>query len=264
MSFFKSIFNLKLSEAKIYRENLIINFIFGLFPLLISIFLWKTIFKVSNRTIGEFDFKKMITYFLLVFFINYISSAKKIAMDISETIQDGTIASLILKPISFFKYQYNMFLIEKFILFLNLAIPLIIFILLLQNYLFIHIFKLGLFFISSFLAITLNFIIYLILGISVIWIGKISSLLDLWNNLTFLLAGGAFPLNIISPKFYNILVILPFKYIIFTPINIYIGNLSSKDIFKEFCFQILWIILLFILFKIVWNKGKNTISGYGL
>lgn len=264
MSIFKSMITLKLTEAKIYRENLMINFIFGLFPLLISIFLWKTIFKASNGIVGEYTFKKMITYFLLVFFINYISSARKIAIDISEIIRDGTISNFILKPIGFFSYQFNIFLIEKMVYLFNLAIPLLIFILLLRNYLFIDFTKLIFFLGSCFLALTLNFIIYLILGILTIWIGKISSLLDLWGNLSFLLAGGAFPLNMISINFYRILEFLPFKYIIFTPINIYMGNLNNMEILRELFFQISWIILLFLVFKILWRNGREKISGYGL
>lgn len=264
MSLFKASMDLKISEAKVYRENIILNFIFTLFPLLITIFLWKTVYKAKGLTIGGYTLNKMMTYFLFVFFLEFISNARVVAVNISSIIRDGTISSYLLKPIGFYRYQFTMFFTEKTVYFFNILIPLIIFIAVLRNYLYFDFFKIILFIFSCFLALVLNFTVYLILGILTIWFEEITAFLNLWSNLTFILSGGAFPLTIVPERFYIFLSFLPFKYMVFTPINIYIGNLNGVAVFKEISVQIVWILALYFLFKILWKKGREKFSGYGI
>lgn len=263
MRLIKASIILKISEAKIYRENTILNFIFALFPLLINIFLWKAIYG-RNSNISGYDLPQMITYFLLAFFIDCISNSRSVATELSEAVRDGTVSNYLLKPVSFLKYQFSMFTAEKVIYLINVFVPLLVFLFLLRDYLTFHALRLLLFMFSCVLALILKFFVYLIFGVLAVWIEEISSILDLWTSLSFLLAGGVFPLNMLPKIGYNIISFLPFKYMMFTPINMYIGNLTVIEMSENLLIQIIWIVVMGIVFKILWAKANKRFSGYGL
>ena len=264
MTFLKAALEIKWSEARVYRENFLINFIVGLFPLVINIFLWKTVFTVRNGTIGGYDLQKMITYFLLVFFIDCLTSARSVAVELSETIRNGSISNFILKPIGFFRYYFTIFAANKVVYFVNICIPLILFIALMQNFLFFYSQRIILFVLSTIFAGILHFLIYLILGLLTVWIEEISSLLDVWKNISFLLAGGAFPLSMLPSSVFTVISYLPFKYMFFTPINLYLENLSVQQTSVQLALQILWILILMALFFLLWKKAMRDFSGYGI
>lgn len=263
MRLIKASITIKINEAKIYRENIIFNFVFALFPLFINVFLWKAVYG-GNAHIHGYDLSQMMTYFLLVFFIDCVSNARSIATELSETVRDGTISNFLLKPVGFLEYQFSMFAAEKLIYLTNICVPLLVFLFLLRRFLIFHALRVFLFIISCTFALILNFLVYLIFGVLSVWIEEISSVLDLWTSLSFLLAGGAFPLNMLPGIGYHIISLLPFKYMMFTPINIYISDLSAVEMAEDLLAQVLWIAVMGSIFRILWSKAEKRFSGHGL
>lgn len=263
MKILKSSFRIKTKEAAVYRENVRLNFFFGLIPLLINIYLWSAIYRSKGNTIGGYTYSQMITYFFLVFIITKLTDNRNLAVQLSELIQEGTLNNSLLKPVNFITYQFSLIFSEKVVLFLNISIPLLIFILLLRNYIVINLSQILMFMVSVFLSLVLNYIIYFIIGTLTVWLEEISALLDLWRNVTSFLSGAIFPLTLLTPKIRMIISFLPFKYTVFVPIDIYMGNLTGNDLIKELFIQIVWIVILAIVLKLVWRKAIEDYSGYG-
>lgn len=263
MKLLHSLLSIKAQESAVYRENVMINFAFGLIPLFINIYLWKAIYGSQQTTIAGYDFTQMITYFVLVFILLNMTSARSIAVNLSELIREGTLNNYFLKPVNFITYQFKLFFAEKIIYIVNIFIPFIIFFIIIRKYLFFNSSYAVLFLVSVLLAMILNYIIYFILGILTIWLEEISALLDLWGNITSFLSGGIFPLTLLSDNLFTFISILPFKYMVFTPIDIYMGNLLGEKLVLQLIIQIAWIFVLGVLLKIIWEKAIKKYSGYG-
>ena len=57
--------------------------------------------------------------------------------------------------------------------------------------------------------------------------------------------------------------VLPFKDCIYTPINIYFGNLSKMEIVSILLKQVIWIVILYGIAKIVFKKAVKNITVNG-
>ncbi len=254
---------IKFQESMMYRENIIINFVFGLMPLLVNILLWRAIYGSQHKIIAGYDYVQMITYFVLVFMVRKLTSAREIAVNLAEYIREGTLNNFLLKPTDFITFQFKLHFADKMVLLLNILLPFIIFTTLIRNYLYFNSSYLVAFLISAFLSLVLNYIIYFTLGILTIWLEEISALLDLWDNIAAFLAGSFFPLTLLSDGVLRVVSFLPFKYMVFIPIDIYMGTLKGKDLIENLFIQIVWICILTVVLKCIWIKAVKIYSGYG-
>lgn len=263
MKLLRASLSIKFQESMMYRENIIINFVFGLIPLLINILLWRAIYGSQHKIIAGYDYMQMITYFVLAFLIRNMTSAREVAVNLAEYIREGTLNNFLLKPTDFISFQFKLHFADKMVLLLNILLPFSIFIILTRNYLYFNSSYLVVFLFSVFLSLVLNYIIYFILGILTIWLEEVSALLDLWDNIAAFFAGSIFPLTLLSDSMLRLVSFLPFKYMVFTPIDIYMGTLVGKDLVENLLIQIVWICILAMVLKIIWTKAVKAYSGYG-
>ncbi|MBQ8040884.1 MAG: ABC-2 family transporter protein, partial [Lachnospiraceae bacterium] len=57
--------------------------------------------------------------------------------------------------------------------------------------------------------------------------------------------------------------LLPFSSMYFTPVQIYLGQLTAKEIGTKFLIQMLWIGVLYLCGNIFWKKGKKKLVVQG-
>ncbi len=125
------------------------------------------------------------------------------------------------------------------------------------------IYWLSVFFIVSFMAAILFF-----------GIGSILSLIGFWTRETWaprfvffilvtFLAGTYFPLDIFPKPIFNILELLPFSYLIFFPLKIYLGNMPNDHLVSGILIMFFWIITVFIALQYIWKKGLMRYTSEG-
>lgn len=270
MRLLRASFRLKTSEAAAYRANFLMNFLFGLIPLTVSIFFWKTVYQYgvsTNVMIGKrlsvYTFEQMLTYFFLVFLVSELVNARSVATELSEKVRAGKLHDFLLKPVSYMKFAYYLFISEKIVQFANIALPFGLFVFLCRNYLSFTGKHIGVFLLSLFLAMSMNYLLYCILGLLTVWLEEISAILDLYRNISFFLAGGLFPPILLSWNFYRIVSYLPFQYILYVPIEIYMGTASPVRTINYIKGQFIWVACLTALMIFIWRKAIKKYSGYG-
>lgn len=259
----KAAFKLKLSEFTIYRSNVFLNFFFGCVPLLVQIFLWKAIYGNGLERIGGYSYKQMITYYVLTFLCSEILDARDNTVKMSEMIQDGQIHNYLLKPIGFLSLNYKLYQAEKMIYLLNVGIPFLVFCLAIHKFIYWKAYNLLFFVISFCLAFVLKYMIGCILGLITTWVEEITGLLDLLNNVEKFLSGSLIPLTLLPSGLNMALSFLPFKYTLFVPVDIYMGNVKSQDMGISIGIQAVWCIVLGVVLIILKNEAFKKYSGYG-
>lgn len=256
-------FKIKFHESVIYRSNVLINFFFGCVPLFVSILLWKAIYGTEFSEIGNYSYSQMITYYVLVFLCSQILDARDNTVKISEMIRDGSMHNFMLKPIDFICYNFKLFFAEKVLYVINISIPFAIFVTIISMHVYWEMDNVLFFLISLCLAFFLKYLIGCILGFLTIWIEEISGLLDLWDNIEAFLAGGVISLTLFPVILKDVVAYLPFKYTLFVPIDIYMGNLSYQEVLIAVEIQILWCVILGSILHLVRKMAKKKYSGYG-
>ncbi|KYH34836.1 hypothetical protein CLTEP_11510 [Clostridium tepidiprofundi DSM 19306] len=260
MKTFKGILLNTFIERKIYMFNTVMSVLLGFIPVLVMIFLWNAIYK-SGLKIDDFNKNSIITYFFLVYIVSNITEASNIARKISGDIRSGAINNILIKPINHLKYTFLLYLSDKIIDTIITIIPSIVFAFLARKYITINLHKMVPFLLALIIGCILNFLIYYIIGLSSFWSINNGGIIQLWNNLIAIVSGNKFPISFLPIFFQKILILLPFEYTVYLPISILLGKtLSVTTIMIEFC----WIIVMYILSKIIWKKGVALNEGVGM
>lgn len=95
------------------------------------------------------------------------------------------------------------------------------------------------------------------------WLINIWSLITIKNVLIKIFSGAMIPLWFMPKELTAVLNFLPFSSIYFTPVQIYMGQLSYGEIAFKCGIQILWIALIYLLGNILWKKGQRKLIVQG-
>ncbi len=121
----------------------------------------------------------------------------------------------------------------------------------------------------------LLFVISALLGYGVLWSISFALqtcsfwLLNVWSIVTIknvfvnVLSGSMIPLWFMPDWMSGIMNFLPFSSIYFTPVQIYLGQLSMGEILFKCMVQFIWIVVIYTLGSILWRKGKRKLVVQG-
>lgn len=263
MKIHKAVLKLKISEFTAYRSNVYINFLFGCVPLFIQILLWKAIYGNRVEAIGGYSYKQMITYYVIAFLLSKILDVRENTVKMAKMIQNGSVHNQMLKPIGFLSLNFKLYWAEKLIYLLNISIPFILFCIVIHRYVFLEVSHVLYFLISVSMAFILKYIVGCILGLLTTWIEEITGLLDFWDNIEGFLSGGLLPLSILPAPLFTFISFLPFKYMLFAPIDIYMGNIQDFEVAKTLAIQAVWCMILGTLLYILKKEAFKKYAGYG-
>lgn len=252
LAFVKLIF-IRLSK---YKYEIIWNFLSSVILIIFLILFWKSVY-VSGGTINGYDFNDILKYTLLSQII-YALTTNRIDRVISKQIQDGSILNSLTTPVNLFFKFWFIRIGEVVWVFLT---QIILFILTIFIYFDVSVKKvehLVFFVILIFISIYLNFVINYIVGLFSCWIISVEGVTHFKDFLFSICSGLLIPLEFFEDKYRNIIEFLPFKYIIYMPINSL--KVNSIENFYSILYGIIWcLVLSYILFKFQ-NRALEKLS----
>ena len=77
------------------------------------------------------------------------------------------------------------------------------------------------------------------------------------------LSGVIIPIAFLPGWLQRILDFLPFSSINYFPVIIYLGKVSNVEVLRTLMIQIVWIFVLFLLSKLLWNKAIKRLTLLG-
>ncbi|MBU0461430.1 MAG: ABC-2 family transporter protein, partial [Nanoarchaeota archaeon] len=112
------------------------------------------------------------------------------------------------------------------------------------------------------------FLLSYMVGISAFWINRISGLRRMKRGLILFLSGGMIPIAFFPQWFIGLSNYLPFQYIRYVPINIYLGQYSISaagfnNIGIVLGAQIAWTLILLGITHLMWKAAIKKFSGAG-
>lgn len=259
-----TVFKTSWQEILTYRFNFLMGRLRSIIFLLLLYYVWLGLAAKSGNFAGYTSIE-LATY---VFGASILKSSI-LGRHIDRTAQEinsGMFSKYLCMPINFPAFVFSRELAERAVYFLSSIFEVTIFALILKaDLLFQSAPKTLLFFvIAIILADMLYFILSFLVNLMAFWSREAGGPLFLFQWILEFTSGEFYPLDIVSPGLFSFFVFLPFVYIIFYPMMIYLGKLSEPQIFKIFALQIFWIIVLAILAKTMWQKGLRKYSGEGI
>ena len=115
--------------------------------------------------------------------------------------------------------------------------------------------------IATFLSFLIQFLIQSIVACLCFWTEKASSIERLLFIPTLFLSGLLAPVTSFPEYVKSWIYLTPFPYLIDFPANLLSGNATNFS--KGFIIQILWILLLFPMFRKIWSAGVKKYTAMG-
>lgn len=95
------------------------------------------------------------------------------------------------------------------------------------------------------------------------WLFSVWGIIVMKNVMVNVLTGSMIPLWFMPSTLRNIIRFTPFESVYFTPVRLYLGEISGSEIAVCMINQAVWIVILFIIGDIFWKKGKKKLVVQG-
>ena len=121
----------------------------------------------------------------------------------------------------------------------------------------------GLFFLSAVLGYGVLWTISFAVQMTAFWIVNIWSVTTIKTVFINVLSGSMIPIWFMPEWMSGVLKFTPFTSIYFTPVQIYLGQLSFREILFQCTVQIAWMVLIYLLGNLLWIKGQRKLVVQG-
>jgi ABC-2 type transport system permease protein len=248
-----------------YRVNFIVEVVASLFTMMITVFLWKTIFSESgDGKIGGYDFHEMLTYLVgawILFNVSDISMGDRP----DASIRSGELSNLLVKPISPLTVWFLEDLFRKIVFFIVAVQGFLILLLVFRNFLIpppaVSCLVISLL-VAGFGTI-LHFLMFNSLSLLCFWMDTTWGLRFSVKVIFEIASGSIIPLTLFKGIAASALKLLPFQFFAFVPMQIYLGRMTLNETGNVIILEIFWIIFFGVIGLVIWNKGIKKYQAFG-
>jgi ABC-2 type transport system permease protein len=264
------------NQARVYAEFLRVGFVNTLayrlryytgivtYFIYVSIyyFIWKAIYEHSARIEG-FDFKQLLTYVAVGWIIRSFYY-NNIDQEIAIQVMEGKLAMDLIKPVNT-QFMYvaqalgeSVFRLAMLTLPTAVILALVFPVRLPTSALNFAAFLLSVF-MSFFIVAGINFCV----GTFAIRLKSILGLLRAKYFLLELFSGLLIPISFFPEVFQKALAFMPFQYISYVPVLIYLGKLQGLGVVKALGIQLFWVFAMLALGDALWRWSSRRITIQG-
>jgi ABC-2 type transport system permease protein len=225
-------------------------------------FIWKAIYEHSTSIEG-FDFAHLLTYIGVGWIIRsfYFSN---IDQELAYQVMEGRLAMDLIKPVNIQLMYVARAAGESVFRLVLLTVPtaLLLF--------FVYPVRLpssarhtGAFLVSVILSFLIVAAINFIVGTFALRLQSILGLLRAKFFLLELFSGLLLPISFFPGVFQKIFHLLPFEYISYVPMLIYLGKLNGSSLMRAICVQIFWVGVLLAFGNAMWGWSSRKVAIQG-
>lgn len=237
----------------------------GILSTCLQFFIFYEIYKVlygNGKSVDGITMSMVTTNFVLSLGLGAIFSPNDYFLP--ARIWDGSISTELLRPMSFKGRMIAENVGESFFNLIFKFVPVLL----------IAIFTTGmekpagvsnmvLFLVSALLGYGVLWTISFTVQMTAFWLINIWSLITIKDVFVNILSGKMIPLWFMPIWMMSVLKYTPFASIYFTPVQIYLGQLSASEMLSKCLVQIVWIIVIFLIGNVLWNKGQKKLVVQG-
>ena len=248
-----------------YRAS-IAAYAFGNIAELVALTVIWTIVYRNIDIIKGYSAHEMISYVVFAWFFSFLTTSYAFEQNVARDIHQGTLSNLLVKPQSYIRYVMAVatgritiaFLIvlvqgaivfsffrNKLIFSLDLSTIILLLCMLIATY-----------FINLFLSIIIGFIAF--------WTMEINGTYYSIKVFSKFMSGTFFPISLLPLFFVKVSYFLPFAYTIYIPVQLYLGKISFAEGLRGLAIEMLWLVVLYVIIKIVWRAGLRRYESVGI
>jgi ABC-2 type transport system permease protein len=257
-------FIIGLQSNLVYRWNFGVRSIFWFFHLAVVYILWGAAYA-GHTTIGSYTFAQTLTYFVVIFVLQFFIGAFNEDYQISEDIRNGLINQFLLKPINYFAYRLSVFTAARVVSGAFGVMALLVALPIFRGYIELPHDSWRIYLGLPAMALTaiIQFSIAYCFGLLAFWFLEIQGFVILSMAVETLLGGQVVPLDLLPPAVFNVVRFLPFFYQAYFPAAIFTGRQGLDFALQGLAIQAFWAFILVCLAEFVWKRGLRHHTAAG-
>ncbi len=256
-----------IQNTLVYRVNFLFRAALGLIPLMGTLFVWRTIYgdKAPGELVGSYTLVAMVSYYLLVTFVDALTAVAEDDWQIAADIKDGNISQFLLKPVDYLTYRFCLYVSGRAIYTTVALVPVAIFAWAQREYLVgpADLTATVAFIGSTLMAGLLQFFIAYTSALLAFWVLDVSTFIFILFAFEYIASGHLFPLDLLPPLLTKVLMLTPYPYLCHFPVSVYLGRVTGADLWQGLAIQALWVGLGYGLARFVWSRGIRRYSAAG-
>jgi ABC-type uncharacterized transport system permease subunit len=238
-----------------------VEFAFRVFGILLKVYLLKVIWTAvyaGRGTVDGVELRELIAFITLAQFQVWVMSPL-IAEYIQERVYEGTIALDLARPVPLLGQllAHQLGATASYLPFVLLAVPLA--------------FVLGgcvppaswlvglLYLFSLALGYLVSVLLSMLIGLASFWTVQTWGIIDIYSYTNQFFTGALVPLWFFPPWLRQVADLLPFQAQAFIPLSIYVGQIPADEIPTALSIQLGWVVVLFALVWVVWQRAMRRV-----
>lgn len=259
---FARFYKISIQDALVYRWNIVFAIIGYMLSATVGIHIVQRIYEEGHQ-LGTYAEQPLLLYFLFVM-VMYSLLYFGDAWAIVDEIHTGKIVSFLVKPTSYYWARIAIYLGKASVRFVTM-IPALILGLLLLNINLNDLWQLHfLRFLPYFLiGLGLHMCVVIILGVLSFPLERASAAIFTFQTAIYLVGGTLLPLSLFPFWIQTGMKILPFHFLIYTPLSTLLGQTPFLPYFIGLGIDLIWLVLAILVMRLLWARGMKTYEGFG-
>jgi ABC-2 type transport system permease protein len=245
-----------------YRASLLIWMIGQVLEPLIYLIVWSLVSNSSGGSVGGYTTGEFAAYYILLMLVNQFTYTW-IMWEYEYRIRQGSLSFALLRPVHPIHSDVADNISSKLITMPMILAAALVLSLIFHPTVSTHPWAVALFFPALLLAFAVRFLLEWTLAQAAFWTTRVSAINQVYYVLMLFLSGQFAPLSLYPAPVQVIAYVLPFRWLISFPLDLFTGRLSVTEAFIGLGAQLAWLIVAYILFRVVWRAGVKVYSAVG-
>ncbi len=265
MKKYLTVFGLAFQNEFVYRLNFILWQFRNVIRILLTFFLWNSVFSINKVAFG-YTREQMLTYVFLVLVVYAFVTSAPSNDNIGGEIASGDLSNYLVKPISYMRYWLTRDWASKL---LNVIFAVF------ETSLLFWWLRPQISFADSPLFIILGILMCILAALIYYFLTKSAVFVSFWTpestwGLMFvvlvlleILAGVIFPLDVLPVWASKLLQFTPFPYLVYLPIQILLGKFTLVQSLRLLLQAFLWVVGSWYVTTKIWKSGQKVYAASG-
>jgi ABC-2 type transport system permease protein len=245
-----------------YRASLVIWMIGHVLEPLVYLIVWSIVSNTSGGSVGDYTTREFAGYFILLMLVNHVSYTW-IMYEFEYRVREGILSFALLKPVHPIHSDIADNVSSKLI-----TLPFMLLIAAGLAVIFHPSVSPAPWAIAAcipvlLLAFLVRFLLEWTLAQAAFWTTRVSAINQIYFVLMLFLSGQIAPLKLFPSLIQAVASLLPFRWIISFPVELLLGRLTPVEVLTGLGAQAIWLVISFILVRIVWRAGVRIYSAVG-
>ena len=263
LTIFKRLWQVNWAEQWQYRANLLMYLLYWLVSPIIYLAVWTSIAQ-SKGSVNGFTANDFVTYYMTLLVVDQVTS-NIVIHTFAYKVQDGSLSGELIRPIHpmLTNALVNNIAFKALTIMGFIPVWILLFFLYKPDY--SHLTFTGI--LIALPAMIIGFLVGFLLSAAItslaFWTTRVYSIHEFYYAMILLFSGQFVPLPLMPKLIQDIAQYLPFQLLIYFPIQLILGKLSSAQIIQGYVVGSIWLVVAISVFTWVWRNGVKRFSAVG-